>query len=134
MGITPGVVMITRVSNQTGTEITYGPAQAMDIDSDAGYRWATLCEKHGRFMVHRTQRLARSHAADPVGWCPDCAARNGGYQYGGYLIRGGRKTMFVSVYWQMDTPDSEGNTERLWQTGFMNTDEAIRWIDREGYR
>jgi len=34
--------------------------------------WATVCVTHGTICVHPTLALARSHAADPAGWCERC--------------------------------------------------------------
>lgn len=36
------------------------------------YGYATVCEDHGRLVIHDTRRLAFSHASQPEGWCGVC--------------------------------------------------------------
>jgi hypothetical protein len=42
-------------------------------EAEIGYTWATLCDDHGNYVMHETRALATAHAADPAGWCEDCA-------------------------------------------------------------
>ncbi len=42
------------------------------MEDDPTIPWATVCEEHNMLVCHPTLALARSHAADPQGWCEDC--------------------------------------------------------------
>jgi len=44
----------------------------VQCDTDKPNPWATVCEKHGHIVGHRSLAVARSHAADPLGWCDSC--------------------------------------------------------------
>ena len=44
----------------------------VQCDTDKPNPWATVCEKHGHIIGHRSLAVARSHAADPLGWCDSC--------------------------------------------------------------
>ena len=67
-----GLVRRTR-SRITGTEVGLYNAEQAGMDSDEGRNpWATVCEVHHNVCAHPTFQLARSHAADPTGWCGAC--------------------------------------------------------------
>lgn len=57
-----------RISRQTGVKVGLYHA---GLDACSG-PWATICEEHGQIVNHATLRLARSHLADPLGWCEHC--------------------------------------------------------------
>jgi hypothetical protein len=61
-----------RVARETGTLILVLDGGAANLDTVAG-RWQTICDDHGYVISHETLALARSHAANPLGWCEDCA-------------------------------------------------------------
>ena len=61
----------TRTARQTGTPVTVGTAEEMQLDADSG-KWAVICEKHGIILNTDTRKLAESHATDPAGWCEQC--------------------------------------------------------------
>lgn len=56
---------------QTGTLVGVYHAEQAGLDPTAG-AWATSCEAHGSILAHASLNLARSHAADPCGWCEQC--------------------------------------------------------------
>lgn len=66
--------VVTRRNRQTGTQVTVCRAEA--IGADPIDPWYTVCEDHGNLVGHPTRRLANWHAADPIGWCPDCSDLN----------------------------------------------------------
>lgn len=43
------------------------------IENNPETPWVTVCEKHSACVCHRTLAAAKLHAADPAGWCEDCA-------------------------------------------------------------
>lgn len=60
-----------RRNRATGSLVgLYNAAQA-GMDPDAG-AWVTLCETHSCCVNHPTLAAARSHLADPAGWCEFC--------------------------------------------------------------
>lgn len=60
-------------SQQTGKLVGIYNGEQAGIDTDDGRApWSTVCEEHGSVICHSTLALARSHAADPKGWCEDC--------------------------------------------------------------
>lgn len=62
-----------RNNKETGTVICVEDTHHPDSDLDPfGGRWATVCERHGMVVNHDTLKLARSHAANPTGWCEPC--------------------------------------------------------------
>lgn len=65
-----GCVSQTRARTNGRLIGIYNNKQA-DLD-ECGGPWATICEEHGHIVSHDTLALARSHAADPAGWCEQC--------------------------------------------------------------
>lgn len=51
--------------------VVLGPEAGLDDDPELP--WWTVCLDHDRLVGHPTLALARSHAADPEGWCGVCA-------------------------------------------------------------
>lgn len=68
-GITGCVVQ--RKSRRTGRLIGLYNADQAGMDPEAG-PWVTVCEEHATCVNHPTLALARSHLADPAGWCELC--------------------------------------------------------------
>lgn len=74
-----------RRNRETGTTIEVHDLDAPDAPLDRGDgqgtaadrdpRWLTVCVDHGNNVGHYTLADARSHAAEPTGWCEPC--RNG---------------------------------------------------------
>lgn len=48
----------------------------VQCDTDKPNPWATVCETHSQIIGHRSLAVARSHAADPLGWCDSCREQN----------------------------------------------------------
>lgn len=73
-----GAIVQRRVARSTGTTVIVEDTHHWNAqcDSDGG-RWATVCEDHGGVVNHEDQATARSFAAAPEEWCPDCQ-RNAG--------------------------------------------------------
>lgn len=63
-------------NRETGTvvEVVDLADPATEFEAEDECRWATLCRDHGSICTHPTLALARSHAADPAGWCEPCRA------------------------------------------------------------
>ncbi len=62
-----------RVADESLSEVKVGLYHAVQAGLDAcSGPWATICEEHGQIVNHATLRLARSHLADPLGWCEHC--------------------------------------------------------------
>jgi hypothetical protein len=69
-----GCVMQRRNRNTGFLVGVYNNEQA-GMDDDGGRApWSTVCEEHGHVISHATLALARSHAADPEGWCEQCGS------------------------------------------------------------
>ena len=66
--------VIQRRCRSTGLQVGLYHAEQADLDSSGG-PWATICEEHGHIINHDTLALARSHMADPAGWCEACGER-----------------------------------------------------------
>jgi hypothetical protein len=64
------VVQVHRC-RKTKTIVQMCRAEDAGMFSDDG-PWVTICVDHGGIVHHPTLKLARSWAADPAGWCPDC--------------------------------------------------------------
>lgn len=54
----------------------YHNGQAGFDDDDGRAPWSTVCEEHGHIVSHDTLALARTHLADPAGWCEQCGANH----------------------------------------------------------
>ena len=66
--------VIQHRSRLTGLLVgVYHAAQA-NLDESGG-PWVTVCEEHSCCVNHGNLTLARSHAADPAGWCEVCGAK-----------------------------------------------------------
>jgi hypothetical protein len=63
--------VVQRRSRSTGYLVGLYHADQAQLDSSSG-PWATICEEHGHVINHDTLALARSHLADPAGWCDLC--------------------------------------------------------------
>lgn len=65
-----------RKAQTTGTlvGVYHGAQSGMEMDPE--YPWITVCEVHANCVSHSTLALAKSHAADPEGWCEDCAKKS----------------------------------------------------------
>jgi hypothetical protein len=92
----PGDALRFRVlARKTGTQVEVwdcmadgaivGPDTEPVLDDDGNVvdlkvvaRWMTVCVPHGGSCMHQTIALARDHAADPTGWCEECAADQAG--------------------------------------------------------
>jgi len=61
-------------AHSTGTEVGLYAADQAGMESDPETPWCTVCEEHNTLVCHSTLALARSHAADPAGWCEECRA------------------------------------------------------------
>lgn len=60
-------------ARSTGTLILVLRAEEAHLDDcDGELPWSTVCDDHGTVCAHPTLALARSHAAEPEGWCEDC--------------------------------------------------------------
>ena len=65
--------VITRKNRQTGTHVTVGHADDLNLGNEPGCTvWYTICEEHGQCTGHPTRALATSWAAEPLGWCEVC--------------------------------------------------------------
>lgn len=60
-----------RRSRETGLLVGLYHAEQAGMDPEAG-AWVTVCEVHGQLVNHETLALARSHLANPTGWCEVC--------------------------------------------------------------
>jgi hypothetical protein len=61
------------IARQTGRPIIVGHAEELGLDAcDGDTMWYTVCLDHFGMVGHRTLALAKSHAADPLGWCERC--------------------------------------------------------------
>ena len=66
-------LVFTRRSHETALLVSvYRNHEAGLDDSGGAYPYSTVCEAHGQIVAHQTLRLARSHAANPTGWCEVC--------------------------------------------------------------
>ena len=63
--------VVQRRNRRTGFLVGLYHAEQAELDASAG-PWATICEEHGHIVNHETLALARSHLADPGGWCEHC--------------------------------------------------------------
>jgi hypothetical protein len=52
----------------------YRNDQAGMDDNGGKEPWSTVCEAHGHIVSHTSLKLAKSHAAEPRGWCETCMA------------------------------------------------------------
>lgn len=61
---------------ETGGRIVVGiyrnDQAGLDEGEDGSLPWSTVCEEHSHIVSHPTLDLARSHAANPLGWCEAC--------------------------------------------------------------
>lgn len=63
-----------RISRLTGLKVGLYHSEQAGLDySDRG-TWTTVCEEHGCLVTHESLSLAKSHLADPAGWCEVCGA------------------------------------------------------------
>lgn len=62
----------TQRARQTGRMVTVAHGSDLGIELNGESDWWTVCEDHGILVQHRTQRLARWHAPDPMAWCDYC--------------------------------------------------------------
>jgi hypothetical protein len=60
-----------RRARQTGTEVGVYHSEQAGLDPDAG-DWSVVCEPHGAILTTETLKMAKRHAAAPLGWCEDC--------------------------------------------------------------
>lgn len=60
----------TRKSRQTGTMITVGRSDELQVNDGIG--WAVTCEDHGVIMSCDTRKQAERQATAPLGWCQFC--------------------------------------------------------------
>lgn len=60
------------IARETGRKIIVARSADLGLDADPGCDWWTLCDEHSFLVSHPTLALARSHAANPLGWCEDC--------------------------------------------------------------
>lgn len=63
--------VVQRTNRKTGWRVGLYHAEQAGLDA-AGGPWVTVCEQHGEMVNHDTLALARSHLADPRGWCWVC--------------------------------------------------------------
>jgi hypothetical protein len=60
-------------ARETGTLIVVVNAVEQGLDpADGECKWYTICDDHSQLVGHRTLELAKSHAANPLGWCEVC--------------------------------------------------------------
>jgi hypothetical protein len=67
--VAAGLVQLRRPMQQPNTLVGVYDARQAGLE-DSGF--ATVCEAHGRLVIHDSRRLAASHATDPRGWCGVC--------------------------------------------------------------
>ena len=46
-------------------------------DGEPDYRWATMCDDHGNYVLHATKEIATSFLPVPDEFCHDCADEDG---------------------------------------------------------
>lgn len=63
-------------ARQTGTLVGVYHGEQSGLEADLENPWVTVCEAHHNLVSHPTLKLAKSHAADPKGWCSDCGEEN----------------------------------------------------------
>lgn len=61
-----------RKSRETGYLVGLYHGSQAGIEDDPETPWVTVCEKHSSCVCHPTLSLARSHLAEPKGWCEQC--------------------------------------------------------------
>jgi hypothetical protein len=68
-----------RRNRTTGTiiVITHGDDEGLDTVTDGP--WYTICDDHHEICSFLTLAEARSHAADPLGWCEGCRSLKGNH-------------------------------------------------------
>jgi len=61
-------------NRETGTLIIvgHGDHEFIMLDTETDGPWYTICNEHGLLCSHPTLALARSHGAEPSGWCESC--------------------------------------------------------------
>jgi len=76
----------TRVAAQTGFRVTVGHAEDLGLQHRPDVAvWYTRCDEHNESVGHRTQKLADSHAVEPIEWCDGC--RNLAYEVNRSALR-----------------------------------------------
>lgn len=63
--------VVQRKNRITGSLVGLYQADQAGMDPEAGL-WSTVCEVHSSCVNHRSLALAKSHLADPTGWCEEC--------------------------------------------------------------
>lgn len=102
----------------TGTLVVVVDGEAAGLDVEGG-RWSTVCDDHGTVIAHDTLALAKSHAADPAGWCEECQE----VEKGAAIAEGVRIMGFRDGRYDLDNAADTG----------LVSDPALGKVYREAY-